>query len=71
MNKNNIVSKVFSMSNQTLMRIGIWAEIAGILLMSIIFLTHMPLIMVFAIPVGSSLIGLGLLCWACFFVRTL
>lgn len=70
-NRNTIVSKLLSITDETLMRLAIWAEIAGILVMSIIFLTHMPLVMVFAIPVGASLIALGLLSWACFFIRTL
>jgi hypothetical protein len=60
-----------SITPQGVMRFGIYAEMAGILVMSLIFVTHIPIVMVFAIPLGVALMGLGLLCWVGFFITTL
>ena len=50
---------------------GIYAQIAGILVMSITFFISTPPVMLACFPVGAGRIGIGLLIWATLFFKSL
>ncbi len=47
-----------------IMRCGVLAQVLGILVMSVMLFTKIPLITVICLPAGAALILLGCLIWA-------
>ena len=47
-----------------IMRCGVLAQVFGILVMSVMLFTKIPLITVICLPVGAALVLLGCLTWA-------
>jgi hypothetical protein len=45
-------------------RCGATVEIAGVLLLSVLLFTKMPILITICMPLGAMLVGLGLLTWA-------
>ena len=58
-------------SVETLIRIGAVAELIGIPVLLIVLFVSSPLAMLICAPLGSTLVGVGLLAWLWAFVRTL
>ena len=52
-------------------RRAIYAQIVGIIVLSVSFFFCTPPVMLLCFPVGAGLIGLGMLIWAILFFKTL
>ena len=58
-------------SDPRLIRYGIYAEIVGIILLSVILFVHVPPVLIVCMPLGIGLLGLGWLAWAWVFFKNL
>ena len=61
----------YLMETKRLIPIGIYCEIVGIILLCVGLFVTIPWVMILTMPTGMGLLGLGMLCWACFFFKEL
>jgi len=52
-------------------RFGVYAQIVGIVVLSVTLFTLLPPVLIVCLPIGMGLIALGWLAWAWMFFKTL
>ncbi len=65
MNAMTNLGRLFSeLPYARIIRCGVTAQIVGVLLLSVLLFTKIPLLITICMPLGAMLVGLGLLAWA-------